>query len=88
MVMYLVVTGFGKFKGQEKNPSQALVEALPDYLKERGKGIGGALDACVSCVYVSKSLLHLLNVCACQEMAASLWRASSLCQQNTWMCAL
>ncbi len=86
MVMYLVVTGFGKFKGQERNPSQALVEALPDYLKERGKDIGGALDACVSCVSIS--LLQLLNVCACQETAASLWRASSLCQQNTWMCAL
>jgi pyrrolidone-carboxylate peptidase len=42
MVTYFVVTGFGKFAGVDDNPSQALVQALQGYLKERGKGIAGA----------------------------------------------
>ena len=42
MVTYFVVTGFGKFAGMDDNPSQALVQALQGYLKERGKGVAGA----------------------------------------------
>ena len=42
MVTYFVVTGFGKFRGVDKNPSAALVQGLQAYLAQRGKGIAGA----------------------------------------------
>ncbi|KAK9843535.1 hypothetical protein WJX81_007794 [Elliptochloris bilobata] len=50
MVTYFVVTGFGKFRGVDQNPSQALVQALQAHIIERGKGIAGGAQVLVASI--------------------------------------